>query len=249
MTQTKIILEPAYILHSRPYRDTSLIVDFLTFEHGRLSAVARGAKSIRSSIKGLLQPFVPLLLSCQGKGDLLTVTQIEANGAAHTLNSHCLLGGLYLNEMLTKLLGRNEAMPELFSHYHNALSNLTNLPKEMARTLRHFEQQLLQDLGYAIALDRETLTGTAISPEHWYYFDLQSGIRFANQSIQESQENNHFGLFQGKSLLAIHHNHWEEITVLSDAKRLYRLALNELLGNRPLKTRGLFKVKIQNEHK
>lgn len=119
-----VLLESAYILHARAYRDTSLLLELFTQEHGRVSAVARGAKGARSRFKGLLQPFVPLVVSWSGKGELMTLLAAEANGIAHSLTGDALVCGIYLNELLMRLLHRYDAHSILYQNYRQALCGL-----------------------------------------------------------------------------------------------------------------------------
>src|SRR5262245_46536737 len=120
----RITLQPAFILHARPYRDTSLLVDLLTLNHGRVHAVARSARGMRSRYKGLLQPFVPFLTSWTGKTDLVSLGCIESNGPPYFLEGRSLLSGFYLNELLIRLLHRYDPHPELYKTYQLALTRL-----------------------------------------------------------------------------------------------------------------------------
>lgn len=229
----KVQLQPTYILHSRAYRDTSLLLELFTLEHGRVSVVARGAKGVRSRFKGILQPFVPLITSWQGGGELMNLHVAEPNGMPHGLMRDALLCGLYLNELLMRLLHRYDPHPSLYSIYQHALTQLQQ-GQSQALTLRLFEKQLLVELGYAVELDRLAHTGEAIVPELFYHFDPARGL---SPSLHNNMQT---GVFAGKSLLALHQEELDNVQCLRDAKRILRLALNRLLGNKPIKSRELF---------
>lgn len=230
-----MFLQPAYILHARAYRDTSLLLELFTEQYGRVSAVARGAKGTRSRFKGLLQPFVPLVVSWSGKGELMTLLAAETNGIAHGLMGDALVCGIYLNELLVRLLHRYDAHSILYQRYQQALYGLQQ--KSTQLVLREFEKQLLIELGYALQLDREAQTGLMISPEQFYYFDPSHGL--LSCKITHSQLTTQH-VFSGKSLLALHAGDLLEENYLRDAKRLLRLALGHLLGGKPIRSRELF---------
>ncbi len=150
--RTRIEFEPAYLLVQRPYRETSQLLEAFSAGHGRLGLVARGARGPRSRLRGLLQPFTPLLLSWTESGELGTLTGAESGGAAPTLLGERVFHGWYLNELLIlKLLQRHDAHPRLYQDYVAALGELGGKQAEAA--LRIFEKRLLIELGYALPLD------------------------------------------------------------------------------------------------
>lgn len=228
-----VLLQPAYVLHTRAYRDTSLLLELFTPEHGRVSAVARGAKGPRSRLKGLLQAFVPLLISWYGKTELMSLSTAESHGIPHALAGDMLMCGIYLNELLMRLLHRYDAHPQLYTAYQAALVALQNNQAKQP-TLRLFEKRLLNELGYALQLDRDMTTGMQIEPEQFYYFDPAHGLSLSAKTMSIQHR------FCGRSLLALHHDELTEATLLQDAKRLLRIALNRLLENKPLRSRELF---------
>src|SRR5690348_7406727 len=138
MRNNEVVMQPAFILHTRAYRDSSLLLDLFTLDHGRVSAVARGARGPRSRYKGLLQPFVPLLVSWYWKSELLSLSAAEADGVILNLTGDTLLCGFYLNELLMRLLHRHDAHSQLFSSYQQALQCLQSL-QDPAHVLRGFE--------------------------------------------------------------------------------------------------------------
>lgn len=228
----KIILEPAFVLHSRPYRETSLLIDFFTYNHGKISGVARSARGMRSRFKGCLVPFSPLFISGVGKTDLMQVTAVETHGAAYFLQGTNLFSGIYLNELLMKLLQRQDAYPNLFDYYQKTLHQL-QIVDEPQKALRIFEKQLLAELGYGLQLSQES-SGDTINPDKFYSYTLDQGIIPCEQNKKSSV------IFSGSNLLAIEKNNFDTAEILKDARRLMRLALTALLGKNQIKSRELF---------
>lgn len=228
----KLQLEPAFVLHTRAYRETSLIVDFFTFNHGKLSALAKSARGTRSRFKGCLVPFTPLLISGNTKTDLLQLNIAETTGAAYFLQGNNLFSAIYLNELLVKLLQRFDPYPTLFKAYQSSLLQLQNSKNESQKILRIFEKQLLAELGYGLHLSQET-TGKNVHADKFYSYTLDKGLVSCARGTGSD-------IFRGSHLLAIERNHFESKEILKDARRLLRLALGGLLGNYTLKSRELF---------
>ncbi len=227
----RIEFQPAYILHTRPYRETSLLLEVFTSDYGRIGIIAKGVRKPKAKSRGLLQPFVPLLLSCVGRGELLTLKDFDAGGMVILLNGRALVSAFYLNELLMRLLHRWDAHQALFQSYGKALNEL-KIKKEQ-EVLRVFEKSLLKALGYELQLIREVETGDLVESDKMYAFDPERGpILIKSQSGNKS-------LFKGKSLLALHQEALNDLTVLWDAKRLMREALAIHLGNKPLESRKL----------
>ena len=227
----RLVLQPAFVLHRRPYRNTSLLLDVLTPEQGRIGLVARGVRTARSRLQGLLQPFQPLLLSGSGNGDLLGLTAAEEAGVPIPLPSTRWLSGLYVNELLLRLVQRHDPHPGLFAAYQTVLETLAGTGAEQA-ALRIFEKCLLAEIGYGLLLDTEAHTGAPIVPESVYRYVLDQGPCHATQSETGI-------LISGKSLLALRQETFPEPAVLQEAKRLTRAAIGVHLQGRPLKTREL----------
>ena len=227
----QIVLQPAFVLHRRPYRDTSLLLEALTPEQGRLGLVARGVRSRRSRWQGLLQPFQPLLLSGAGKGELLTLTAVEEAGRPLPPPPARWLSGLYVNELLLRLLPRHDPHPGLFAAYQAVLEALTGpVAEEVA--LRIFEKRLLAELGYGLLLDAEADSGAPIVAERVYRYVLEQGPCSVTRTAGGI-------LISGKSLLALRQENLADAGVLREAKRLTRAALGVYLQGRPLQTRKL----------
>lgn len=230
----KIEWQPSYILHSRPYRDTSLILELFTLNQGRISTVARGAKK-RGRGQGSLQAFTPLLTQTVGKTELLSLQKVETDGPAHYLTGNALLCGFYLNELLVRTLQRFDPHPQLYHAYVSSLQRLAD-NTSLDIILRRFELVLLRELGYAFDLNQEAHSAEPIQHEQYYHFDPEQGFTLVTQYDPRST-----AIFCGASLLALHSFNLTNIEELRDAKRLLRLALAPLLGNKPLHTRELFK--------
>lgn len=234
---SSIDLQPAYVLHTRPFRDTSLLVDFLCLDHGRVRAVARGARRPASRLRGILQPFQPLLVSLVGRGELMTLRGVESSTTALTLGGTRLFSGLYLNELLTRLLGFREPHPALFRLYQQALLQLhEGRPVEAA--LRRFELELLGELGYGIDLCHEANGGRPLEATGWYMFDPAEGFEAVPGPDDAAAR-----VFRGRDLLGLHRGELDDEAVRRAAKRLLRQALDVHLGDRPLSSRSLFPVR------
>lgn len=232
----RVQLQPAWLLHSRPYRDSSLLLDVLTAHHGRLGLVARGIhrRSRGGSPGALLQAFRPLLLSFSGRGDLMQLSTVEAPGAVLGLSGARLFSGLYLNELLVRLLQRHDPCPELFAYYGATLEALAGA-EAIAPHLRRFESLLLETLGYQLQPGIDTSTGDEVLPEGWYRFDTECGLRPASVAEPGSEP-----LYLGRHLLAMAQGNYRGEAATA-AKRLLRQALAVHLGDRPLRSRELFR--------
>lgn len=231
----RVLLQPAFILHRRPYRNTGLLLEAFGRECGRLGLVARSAVSPRSRLKGLLQPFAPLLLSWRGEGDLATLTGAEEAGRPVPLPPDRVLAGLYANELLVRLLQRQDPQSGLYDAYENLLAELAAAPGEEP-ALRRFEKRLLEDLGYGLSLDREAVSGQPIVAEAHYRYVLDQGPVVASRTETGVP-------ITGRGLLALRDGILNDPTVLKEVKRLTRAALAEQLRGRALKTRELYRVK------
>ena len=229
----RISLQSAYVLHTRPYRDTSLLVEIFTHDFGRVGLVARGVRSNKSRNASLLQPFTPLLISWSGQGELPTLSGVEAAGAAPQLKGDVLLTGFYLNELLMRLLQRGDAHPRLFETYITSLVMLAE-QNEQEPILRQFEYRLLQEIGYGLILDHDVMTGEAIEPEVRYQYLPERG------PVAATKEDDSGILVQGRTLLAIAQDDYSQSAIRQEAKQLMRAALAVHLGDRPLKSRELF---------
>ncbi len=227
------LLEPGFILHHRPYRETSVLLDVFSEKHGRISLIARGVRTSRSRQRPLLQLFIPLLLSWFGRGELLMMKDVDNHGAAITLRGDCLLSGLYLNELLMRVLQKNDPHPLLFAMYHQTLLELQG-PTLHQKVLRLFEKKCLEELGYGLSFC-DHMNGEALRPDQLYYFFPEKGF-----VAQDALMKNKNSAFQGKSLLAFHEGRLDDEVSCRDAKRLMRLAISALLGLQSFHSRQLF---------
>jgi DNA repair protein RecO (recombination protein O) len=238
----RITLHPAFVIHQRPYRETSLIVELFTEQYGRIAAVAKGVKTQRSSLRATLQSFSPLLASWQGKGDLVTLVAAEATGAPMWLKGNCLLSAFYINEILIRLLPKNDPYPKLYTIYHETLLELQQGELQQ-KTLRIFEKKLLEELGYGLQLQYDLCDEQPFDAEKNYRFYPELGFKPTSYDEKVAE----IFLFKGASLLAIARDQLEASEVLLDAKRLMRLALTPLLGPKPLNSRKLFTKEFKVE--
>ena len=230
----KIHLEPGYILHHYPYRDTSLLLEVFTRHHGRVGLVARGARSGRSRLRGLLQVFSPLLLSWHARGEQGTLSGAETNGPVAVLPGKRIMSAYYLNELLLRMMTRNDPHPDLFTSYASAIDRLAS-GEAGEITLRMFEKSLLQELGYGLLLDQDAETGHSVNPDDLYEYKLEKGPVAVTRSSAG-------GLcFNGRSLLALHRGELDDPASLRDARLLMRHAIALYTGKRPLRTREVLR--------
>jgi DNA repair protein RecO (recombination protein O) len=228
-TQRRVQQEPAYILHHRPFRDSSQILDILSREHGKLSVVARGSRGARSRLKGVLRPFMPLSMSWFIRTDLGTLTGAEVRGAPLSLGGDALMAGYYINELLLHFLHRHDAQPDVFDLYGETLLALAQADSP-AISLRQFEIALLRYIGYALNLDHDPVTNRPLEPEQYYEYRMEQGP----VAVQRDKG---MLVFSGSTLLAIGAQEFERPDVLRAANRLLREVINFHLDGKELKTR------------
>ena len=219
--------DPAFVLHTRPWRETSLIVDVLSRHHGRLGLVARGARRAGAAVKTRLIPFQPLTLSWFGKSQLRTLHTAEWQGGGLLLRGHALMCGFYLNELLLRLLPEGDAHEVLFDYYAQALGEL-DTRQDVEPVLRRFELDLLSELGYAQPLG-QLARGGELDPEARYGYEIEKGVTLANGDTH----------YSGRTLLALAAGDFSQPGVLTEGKRLMRTLLAHYLGDKPLATRQM----------
>jgi DNA repair protein RecO (recombination protein O) len=227
--------QPAFVLHTYPYRETSLIVEALTAEFGRVAMVARGAKRPRSELRGLLQAFQPLLLSWSGMAELKTLLKAEWRGGLPRVGGSALLCGFYLNELLLKLLAREDPHPRLFATYEAALTELA-AGSEQASVLRRFELELLAELGYAMTLRNDVDTGAAVDPTARYHAVFDRGPRRVIGYIAAETGPN-LPVVRGATLIALAERQFNDAETAGEAKRLMRSVLDHHLERRGVESR------------
>ena len=227
--------EPAYVLHTYAYRETSLIVETLTEEHGRVALVARGARRPRSELRGLLQGFQPLLLSWSGSNELKTLHKAEWRGGLPLLGGAALMCGFYLNELLLKLLPREDPHSRLYATYETALHDLA-AGGEQAPVLRRFELELLAGLGYAMPLTREAGTGAAVDPAARYHYAFDRGPQRVAGSFAAEPGRDALRV-RGSTLIALAELSFPNTETAAEAKRLMREVLDHYLEQRGVESR------------
>ena len=226
-------LEPAYILHSRQYRESSLLLEVLSREHGRVGLVARGARGMKSRWKNMLQPFRPLLLSWTQRGELGTLTGADQVASPPPLAGESLFCGLYANELMIRFLHRSDPHRTLFDFYRQLMTELA-AGKQVQPLLRIFEKQLLQSAGFGMQLDHEHDSDRVISSDAWYLYKPEAGpVRCDRGQGQDAK------LVSGSALLALKCGQIEDHH-LKELKQLMRCLIRNHLGDKPIASQALF---------
>jgi len=229
---SKVEHQRAFVLHTRSYTDSRIIVELLTRDYGRISGVFRYSSNRRGSFRP--QSFLPTLVSYSGKYSLKTVSQLEADGSTFVLKGNALYCGMYLNELLLRLLAAEDSCPDIYNAYESCLNKLQVTPTgDEDIPLRCFELTLLTALGYGIDFSVDA-AGEPLNPEDYYSFSPENG--FISMAGSLSSE-----CYSGRTLATVADQQWEEHSCRKAAKRLCRVAINELLGDKPLVSRELFK--------
>lgn len=223
----------AFVLHGRPYSETSLLLDMFTEGSGKIRVLAKGARSRRSNLKGCLQPFTPLLVRWGGKGEVKTLRNAEAVSLALPLSGATLYSGLYVNELLVRILDQGTAYPSLFFDYLHCLQALAGSTDSFEYALRRFELALLDQLGYSVDFLHCAGSGEEIAENMTYRYREEKG--FTASLIKDHLT------FTGRDLMALAQREFSDPETLKAAKRFTRIALKPYLGNKPLKSRELFR--------
>jgi DNA repair protein RecO (recombination protein O) len=226
--------QPAFVLHTYPFRETSLVVETFTRNFGRVGLVARGARRPKSALRGLMMAFQPLLLSWAGKSELRTLHKAEWQGGIPQLQGLGLMCGFYLNELLLKFLAREDPHDALFDIYQDAIDALAREP-EPAAVLRRFEKHLLKELGYALTLDREADSGRPIDPGKRYTYVIERGPMALERGTEAPLE------ISGQTLIELESDNFASAVTLAQSKLLMRFLVNHYLGNQELHTRQLLR--------
>lgn len=227
----RICGQPGFVLHSYPYKETSLIVDVFTRDYGRVALVAKGAKRPHSRLRGVLQTFQPLSVGWSGKGEVRTLTSAEWVGGMPPLEKAALLCGFYLNELLFKMLARDDPHPVLFDHYVATLNQLAHLePAQIV--LRKFERALLQETGVGGDLTHCVSTGALVDPDLTYVVEPERGVRMTVASDTAPR-------VSGKTLLDMEQENYTDAVTQTQSKFLMRYLLAHHLGGTPLNTRQI----------
>ncbi|MGZ8163679.1 MAG: DNA repair protein RecO [Methylobacter sp.] len=236
MTECTVYLQAAFILQYRKYQETSLIIDVLTKDFGRISLLAKGVRKSKSKTAGLLQPFVPLAISYFGKTDLKTLISVEIIYPFNEIKGLSLYCGFYINELVSRFLHKYDPHPEVFLDYGECLSGLADSSKIEA-ALRIFELNLMDNIGYGLNLEYDLLNEKPVDPIKKYQFNSESG---PTEAID--------GVFSGSTLLALKSREFADSQTLFEAKMLMRKVIDVQLQGKPLKSRSIINQIIKNTH-
>ena len=226
----QVLLESGFVLHHRPYRNSSQLLECVTVGYGRVGLVARGSRRTGNRQRALLQPFVPLRLSWLRRGELGRLTQVEPAGLCYELAAQHLLAGFYANELLLRLTARSDPNTDIFSCYSRCLAQLAGATN-VARTLRIFELHLLRALGYGVELDGDAASGEPLHAESQYVFELEHGLRRSERADPDAD------VYSGRDLIALRELTLDDDSSLRTAQRLLGRILRAHLGERPLQSR------------
>jgi DNA repair protein RecO (recombination protein O) len=228
-------LEPGFVLHAYPYKETSLIVEVFTRRFGRVGLLARGARRPRSAMRGVLLAFHPLRLTWTASAELGTLMSVEWGGGQKALAGVGLMCGFYINELLLRLLPREDAHEALFDAYAEALTRLSSgEPQAAAQSavLRGFERRMLAELGYAPVLDRDAANGAAIEPDKRYAYEAERGP-------VETRRSDGDAVISGRTLLDMAADDYDDARTREEARRLMRALIADRLGGQALHTRAV----------
>ena len=233
-------MDRGYVLHTYPYRETSLILQAWTEKHGRLGLVAKGARRPKSPQRAVLVPFQPLALDWFGRGELRTLKTAEPMVPATPLAGQALLSAFYLNELLLKLTTRDDPHEGLFAAYDEAITALRRISREakgdsVEPVLRRFELRLMQELGFALELTREAGTHAPIVAEREYLYVVERGPVPAAEGAERADAIR----LRGLTLLDLERGRLEDPVTIAQAKSLMRLLINHSLNGQELATRAM----------
>ncbi|MDR3088096.1 MAG: DNA repair protein RecO [Azoarcus sp.] len=233
----RVAQQPAWVLHTLPWRETSLIVEIFARDFGRLALAAKGARRPMSEMRGILMSFQPLLLDWTGGGEVKTLIRGEWRGGQPLLTGRALLCAYYLNELLLKLTAREDPHPPLFDAYETAITALAK-GESLPPLLRRFEFALLRELGYGLTLDTDS-GGQPIRPgETYLYLPEHNPCRRAAEMDQERAHATAEGVpVDGQTLLDLAADDFSRATTLNEARRLLRMLIDHHLGGQPLQSR------------
>jgi len=226
----RVQLHQAFVLHRRPYSETSLLAELFSSQHGRMGVIAKGARRGKSGLRPVLQLYQPLQVAWTGRGELPTLVTAEHDGPLYLQHGEELLHGFYINELILRLVHRHESLPGLYRVYRDTLSRLCERGREEA-VLRIFEKRMLEELGYGLLLDHEATSGQPIDADAHYDYEVEYGPVPGGRDAAR---------ISGRTLLALANESLPDKTALREAKRLMRRVLAHHLGDRPLASRQLF---------
>jgi DNA repair protein RecO (recombination protein O) len=231
-SDARVNLESGFILHTSPFKETSVVAEVFTRAHGRVALIARGARRPASALRGLMQPFTPLLLSWFGKSELKTLHAAEWQGGLLAPQGRALMCGFYLNELLLRLLARGDAHEALYDRYVDTLA-LLSANDDLERILRRFEKSLLAEIGYGATFDVDSDSGAPVEAGLRYVYQPERGARRA--AGQEGVA------VCGQTLIDLTADRLDSPRTLAEAKAVMRTLINHTLGAKPLYTRQLLR--------
>lgn len=238
MSVKRVDGQAAYVLHLHPFSETSLVVDVFSRDHGRIPLLARGARRPRSAMRGMLMSFQPLEMGWFGGGEVKTLARVEWIGGMPLLGGRCLLLGYYLNELLLKMLPREDAHGALFDAYAAALRALA-AGSDDAPELRRFEKTLLKELGYGLTLDIDVETGRPVVPEGRYAFLIERGPVATRVGAGDTASDEAPSLC-GKTLLDMAADNYSDPRTRLESRRLMRQLIAHHMGGKSLQSRRVF---------
>jgi len=233
---TRVAEDLAYILHQHEYGESSLLLEVLCRQSGRIGLLAKGARRPRSPLRATLLPFQPLVIAFSGRGELPVLGQAEPARSVATPSGQNLYCAIYLNELMMRLLHRHDPHERLFDSYATTLDHLSVGTSSNEISLRIFEKQLLNEIGYGLVLSHDVDRGNPIDPDSTYLYVPEQGPYYRPDPNSRGIE------VSGNVLIALCNESFPDTGTLRDAKRLLRHLLGSQLGDRPLGSRKLFRT-------
>ena len=228
-SKKRVLKQPTWILHQRPYRDTSSIIDIFTRDFGRVSIIAKGGRSPKSKFRGLLRPFFPIKLSWYSGKNLGNLVEIDVVGKPYNLIGDSLLSAYYLNELILKFLVKDDPQVEIFDLYSRTILDLIETG-DIAPVLRKFELEFLKLIGYGLNLEFEAVTHLPVRDDLFYEYNPDIGL------VISDKKNDQY-VFSGTDINAINQGDFQEKKTVKSANRLLKSIINFHLDGRRLKTR------------
>ena len=234
-------LTPAFILHRKPFSDNSLIIDFFTLHHGRMTCIAKGVKQGKSRKTAILQPFIPLMINFSGRGEVKTLRECESVENPLNLRDVSLYSAYYINELLLRFLQKNEPHETVFASYAQLLKQLFERVDSTELLLRQFEISLLAELGYGLQLSCTADHAAPLEPDKSYIYEPERGaIEISSNAAQVNGK----PVISGKTLLAMRQSELTEQNHITECKKLMRYLIQHLLGGYTFKSREFFITKF-----
>ena len=223
----------SYILHTRPYSESSLLIDAFSRDYGRVSLLAKGVRRVKSKVRGMIRPFQPLLISWSGKGELQTLTGAESDCAIRVMSQSAWLCGCYMNELLIKLLHKYDPHETLFDHYSETLELLEEGQSPQI-ILRFFEKKLLKEIGYGLVLTHDVKNNSPVLKDKTYRYYPDTGPIISDNVHLDS-----IWQVAGSTLIALENEEFLNAQQMIQSKHLMRALLNQSLQGRKLKSRSV----------